>query len=147
MGEAQQPYEAEEGASRPAVRALLAGMRANAAGPFLFPGKTPDTHQVEIKRFWASVCRKAGLNDIRVHDLRHSHASILASSGMPLPIIGQLLGHTLPATTARYAHLFDDPLRQATERVGALFEAVSDGNSGEIVRLNKSSLVRGRTIQ
>jgi site-specific recombinase XerD len=55
-----------------------------------------------------------------MHDLRHSYASILASSGMSLPIIGALLGHTQPATTARYSHLFDDPLRAATERVGAI---------------------------
>ena len=56
----------------------------------------------------------------RVHDLRHTFASILASSGQSLPIIGALLGHTQPATTARYAHLIDDPLRRATESVGAI---------------------------
>ena len=54
----------------------------------------------------------------RVHDLRHSYASILASAGLSLPVIGALLGHTQTATTARYAHLFDDPLRAATERAG-----------------------------
>jgi Phage integrase family len=55
---------------------------------------------------------------IRIHDLRHSFASILVSAGASLPLIGQMLGHTQPATTARYAHLFDDPLRQAAETVG-----------------------------
>lgn len=100
----------------------------------------------EIKRAWLAVCVKAGLaeqvqqqdaagkpvrgNDgkpcmvwqatVRVHDLRHSYASILASSGLSLPIIGALLGHTQAATTNRYAHLLDDPLRAATERVGAV---------------------------
>jgi integrase len=56
----------------------------------------------------------AGLTNVRLHDLRHTFASILASSGRSLPIIGALLGHTQPATTARYAHLADDPLRAAT---------------------------------
>jgi site-specific recombinase XerD len=55
-----------------------------------------------------------------MHDLRHTYASVLASHGLSLPIIGALLGHTQPATTARYSHLYDDPLRAATERVGTL---------------------------
>jgi site-specific recombinase XerD len=52
--------------------------------------------------------------------LRHTFASVLASSGLSLPIIGQLLGHTTAQTTHRYAHLFDDPLRAATERASAI---------------------------
>ena len=52
---------------------------------------------------------------VRLHDLRHTYASILASRGQSLPVIGALLGHTQPQTTARYAHLLDDPLRAATE--------------------------------
>jgi len=100
----------------------------------------------ELKRAWLSVCRVAGLAvwvekktkagrpvldrkskpvmvwkaTVRIHDLRHSYASVLASGGESLPIIGALLGHTQPGTTARYAHLLDDTLRAATERVGAL---------------------------
>jgi integrase len=74
----------------------------------------------DIKHFWASVCRAAGLEGVRVHDLRHSYASVLASAGLSLPIIGALLGHTQAATTQRYAHLLDDPLRAATERAGAI---------------------------
>jgi site-specific recombinase XerD len=63
-----------------------------------------------------------------MHDLRHTYASILAGAGMSLPLIGALLGHTQPATTARYAHLLDDPLRQATERVGAVLSGKPDTN-------------------
>lgn len=63
---------------------------------------------------------KAGIEDVNIHDLRHTYASILVSSGMSLPIIGALLGHTQPQTTARYTHLFDHPLREATERVSAV---------------------------
>src|SRR5205823_2183562 len=112
--------------------ALLSEMRAGAdqedvrrakhglpAIPFLFPGKDGQPLQ-EIKRFWASVCSKAGISGVRLHDLRHTYASILASSGLSLPIIGALLGHSQAATTNRYANLMDDPLRAATERAGAV---------------------------
>lgn len=61
----------------------------------------------------------AGLTTFRVHDLRHSFASEGASAGLSLHMIGALLGHTQPQTTARYAHLMDDPLRQAAERIGS----------------------------
>jgi integrase len=69
---------------------------------------------------WQRICKTAGIEGLRVHDLRHSFASTLASGGASLPLIGALLGHTQPQTTARYAHLFDDPLRRATEQVGAI---------------------------
>ena len=73
---------------------------------------------------------------VRIHDLRHSYASILASGGMSLPIIGRLLGHTQAQTTARYAHLMDDPLRAATERVGAIVDG-STGPAAEVVPMAK----------
>jgi site-specific recombinase XerD len=63
----------------------------------------------------------AELRDVRLHDLRHTYASILASEGISLPQIGALLGHTQPSTTHRYTHLLDDPLRSATNRVGAAY--------------------------
>lgn len=69
------------------------------------------------------MCRAAKIAEARIHDLRHTYASGLASAGQALPVIGALLGHTQPATTARYSHLFDDPLRAATERVGAMVTA------------------------
>jgi site-specific recombinase XerD len=74
----------------------------------------------EIKRTWSSVCETASLEDIRLHDLRHGFASVLASAGLNLPIVGPLLGHSQPRTAARYAHLYDDALPAATERVGAI---------------------------
>jgi integrase len=116
--------------------------------PYVFPGDDGEP-LTDIKRTWLAVCKKAGLakeaaqrtrggklvkdkdgepimvwkTTVRIHDLRHTYASVLASEGLSLPIIGALLGHTQPQTTARYAHLFDDPLRAATERVGALLES------------------------
>lgn len=106
--------------SAPALQ-LISEIRASAkpGQEFLFE-TTPGRHLTEIKKFWQSVCALADIRDCRLHDLRHTYASVLASAGLSLPIIGALLGHTQPGTTARYAHLYDDPLRAATERVGAV---------------------------
>jgi integrase len=93
------------------------------SGDYVFPGPGATGHVVEIKKTWASLCRNAGISGLRIHDLRHSFASQLASSGASLPLIGALLGHSNPLTTARYAHLFQDPQRAAVERVGATITA------------------------
>jgi len=85
----------------------------------VFPGRGSD-HRVEVKSNWRRICKAAKITGLRVHDLRHSFASVLASEGVGLHTIGALLGHTQPATTARYAHLFDESLRSAAERVGAV---------------------------
>ena len=105
---------------------------------WVFPSAESKTgHIVEIKKAWARLCELAELEYVRIHDLRHSFASILVSSGASLPMIGQLLGHTQAQTTARYTHLYDDPLRAATERVGAV---VTGHKLAEVVPLN----ARGR---
>jgi integrase len=64
------------------------------------------------------VSKRAKLEGVRIHDLRHTHASVGAGAGLGLPIIGKLLGHTQASTTARYAHLDADPLRRASDRIG-----------------------------
>jgi integrase len=69
---------------------------------------------------WASIRSAAGLEDVHFHDLRHSFASLLVGEGLSLPTIGRMLGHSKPATTARYAHLADKPLRDAAEKVAKL---------------------------
>ena len=101
--------------------------------PFLFPAQRRQRrsrevrgHLVELKNSWREICKLAGLKGIRVHDLRHTYASVLVSSGWSLPITGALLGHTQPGTTARYAHLFDNPLRAATESVAAIISSSGD---------------------
>jgi integrase len=105
--------------SQPALE-LLHEMRVNARSElFLFPGKNPDAPVADIKKSWATICLKAKIEDVRLHDLRHTYASHLASAGQSLPIIGALLGHTQAQTTQRYAHLLDDPLRAATEEFGS----------------------------
>lgn len=100
------------------ARQLLVSL-PHRAGHF-FPSHGKTGHITTIKKSWAEISRVAELDGVRVHDLRHSYASLLASGGESLLLIGQLLGHTQPQTTARYSHLLDDPLRQATERVGAV---------------------------
>jgi integrase len=79
-----------------------------------------DCDRNSLLRAWRRICRAAKIDDARVHDLRHTHASRLASAGVGLHTIGRLLGHTNPRTTHRYAHLLDDPLREATEKASAL---------------------------
>jgi integrase len=111
------------------TRQLLAEMNAKAEGAMLFPGRRGNEQQTDLKRFWASVCKAADVQGVRVHDLRHTYASYLASAGLSLPVIGALLGHTQPSTTQRYSHLLDDPLRAATERVGAIVTAAGTGQT------------------
>jgi integrase len=132
--------------SGPALRLLtdirddavrLANANGTSPSPYVFPG-ADGKPLTDIKRTWTTICRKAGLAvrvekiarngrgkpalvwqpNVRIHDLRHSFASILVSSGASLPLIGQMLGHTQVQTTQRYAHLFDDPMRDAAETVG-----------------------------
>jgi integrase len=88
-------------------------------GEFVFPSRHGG-HRGDFKKTWAKVCKAAGIKGCRIHDIRHSFAALAVSDGLSLPMVGRLLGHSTPATTARYAHLHDDPLKEATERVGLL---------------------------
>jgi integrase len=108
---------------------LLAGIERD--GVFIFPGRYGG-HRASVEKAWRRICKATGIITLRVHDLRHSYASHLASAGIGLHVIGALLGHSNPTTTHRYAHLMDDPLRAATERVGAIIEGKP---SAEIVPL------------
>ncbi len=85
---------------------------------FVIQGETPEKPRADLKRPWAAIKRHAGLEGVRLHDLRHTFASIGAGSSLGLPIVGKLLGHSQPQTTARYAHLDTDPLRRATDLIG-----------------------------
>lgn len=99
-----------------ATVALLREIRRGTNSRFVFPqSDDPEAHTVEIRKFWVAVLKKAKIENLRIHDLRHDFASTLVSNGYSLPIIGKLLGHTQTATTARYAHLMVDPLREAAD--------------------------------
>ena len=114
--------------SKPAL-ALLTAMKAEADAeqPHLFPGDKPGQPLGDIKRFWQRMCSEAGIEGVRLHDLRHTYASSLVSRGVSLHIVGRLLGHTQPQTTARYAHLDDAALREATEGFGATVAPAAQG--------------------
>lgn len=86
--------------------------------PYVIIGRRESARLINIQKPWRRIRARAGLDDVRLHDLRHSFASIAAASGGSLPMIGKLLGHNHTMTTARYAHLADDPTRQLNERVG-----------------------------
>ena len=93
---------------------------------FLFPGKIKEKPIQDIKKSWATICKQANLEDFTIHDLRHTYASHLVSSGLSLSIVGKLLGHTQAATTQRYAHLADEPLREATSLFAEKFKELSN---------------------
>lgn len=105
-----------------------------ARSQWVFPSSRHDGHVAELKDDWSALCKSAGITGLRVHDLRHSFASQLASGGASLPLIGALLGHARPETTARYAHLYQDPQRAAVEKIGAI---ISGAPAAEPVPLPK----------
>jgi len=114
----------------PAAVKLISRRRAltPARCPWLFPGDARDEQGnvkpvQDIRRFWASIRNAADLPGVRVHDLRHTFASLLVSGGASLEMIGKLLGHTQAKTTGRYAHLIDSPLRQGVNAVGVILSA------------------------
>lgn len=87
---------------------------------FVIAGRNPGAHLTDLQPFWQRLRGRAGLKNARIHDLRHTFASVAVSNGQSLPIIGKLLGHTQVQTTARYAHLANQPVLQAANDVSAL---------------------------
>jgi integrase len=99
---------------------ILSGLKRS--GEYVIAGDQPKFPRKDLKRPWAAVSKAAGLEGVRLHDLRHTFASILASEGFSLPQIGKMLGHSNSKTTERYAHLANEPLRKAADAVGAAME-------------------------
>jgi integrase len=111
--------------------------------PFIIPGAKAGAPRADLKKPWLAVCNAARLHGVRLHDLRHSFASVGAGGGMGLPIIGRLLGHSQPSTTARYAHLDADPMRRAVDTIGATISAAMDGGkSADVVALRREDRKR-----
>ena len=109
---------------------------------FVFPGSGSSGHVTELKKAWRRILKTAGIQNLRIHDLRHNFASQLASSGASLPLIGALLGHANPSTTARYSHLLDSPQRAAVERVGAVIGAAGKEETVDIKDIKGRGLGR-----
>jgi integrase len=112
------------------ARALLAEMPRVKGCSYVFPGRSLDTPRVEINRVWYAVRHNAALEDVRLHDLRHSFASAAASGGGSLLVIGALLGHAVASTTQRYAHLLDDPVTATADAASTQLAAWLAGAAG-----------------
>ncbi len=100
----------------PAIEVLRTLPRID-GDPHVICGAKSGAHLVNLEKPWRQVRKAADLGDVRLHDLRHTFASVAARNGLSLPVIGALLGHSQPATTARYAHPSADPLREAASRI------------------------------
>lgn len=146
----------------PAVALLVSAPRQKGS-VWVCPSERADSHLADLRTYWhrvrsrvdhlqdeaeaAGTLRKedrVDLSDVRLHDLRHSFASVGAAGGLSLPTIGALLGHTQAATTQRYAHLASDPLRQAADIVSGHIAAVMEGTpAGEVVEINRGGSTAG----
>lgn len=117
--------------SRAAVE-LIQGLPRIVGNPYLFPGEREGRPRTDLKKPWDAICKAAGIEGVRVHDLRHSFASFGAGQSLGLPIIGKLLGHTQASTTARYSHLDDDPMKRAANLIGdKIVRAMKGGANDE----------------
>ncbi|MDJ0947044.1 MAG: site-specific integrase [Kiloniellales bacterium] len=119
---------------------LLASLPRLEGNSYVVPGDNEGRHFVGLQKVWERVRDRAGLRDVRIHDLRHSFASIGAIRGDSLLVIGALLGHRDQSTTQRYAHLSSDPLRAAADRISEQIAAVMAGSEngvGKVVSLPK----------
>jgi integrase len=107
-------------------------------GTYVILGEKSDRPRSDLNRPWGRITLHAKLGGLRIHDLRHSFASIGAGGGLGLPIVGKLLGHATAASTARYAHIDNDPLKRASERIGHTIQAAlgeSSAHGADVVRL------------
>ena len=101
-----------------ALEAVLDGIPRVAGNPWVIVGPKPGTHLPTVNHYWRRLRARAGLDDVRIHDLRHSYASRALALGESLTMIGKLLGHAKVGTTARYAHLARDTEKASAAKVG-----------------------------
>lgn len=126
---------------------MLAELPRLAGNPHVIVGAKNGAALVNLEKPWRAIRAAAGLDGVRLHDLRHAFASVAASSGMGLPIIGKMLGHTQTATTARYAHLASDPVKAAAAVVaGKIAAAMAAGGDGAGAQSAVVALPPGRLI-
>jgi integrase len=109
-----------------AAAEILQSLPRVQGNPFVIVGA--GAHLVNLQKPWDCIRARAGLEEVRLHDLRHSYASVGATSGLSLLFVGKLLGHTQASTTQRYAHLAEDPVRQAGEQISEAIAAALNQN-------------------
>lgn len=117
-----------------AAAEVLKNIKKVDANPYVIFGARPGAHLTDLQHPWRRIRASAGLDDVRIHDLRHSFASSALALGEGLPMIGKLLGHTQVQTTARYAHLANAPIKAAAARVSDRIGDVIIGASAEAKR-------------
>ncbi len=120
--------------SAPAL-GVLAALPRYAENPHVLPGDRAGAQLAPPQKQWQRIRKAAGLDDLRMHDLRHGFASAAVGAGDSLYIVGKLLGHRQSATTERYAHLAPDPARAVADRTAERLAAMLDGGKGEVVEL------------
>ena len=109
------------------VLSLLSKLPRLERNPYVIPGKNKGGHLIGLQKTWSKVRQRAALDDVRLHDLRHSFASMGARSGESLLVIGKVLGHSTSSATTRYAHLSDDPVKDAARAISAEMSSYLDG--------------------
>jgi integrase len=115
----------------PPALAVLAELPLIEGNPHVIVGKKEGAALANLQKPWRAIRKEAGLDDVRLHDLRHAFASVAAASGMGLPIIGKMLGHSSAATTDRYAHLASDPVKAAAAAVANKIAAAMSARAAE----------------
>jgi len=111
----------------PAAQTVLAALPRDPSNPFVICGAVAGQQVTDLQKPWRRIRAAAGLDDVRIHDLRHTYASNAVANGMPIQMVGKLLGHTQIQTTMRYAHLADDPVLRAAESNSAWLSAALVG--------------------
>ena len=104
---------------------MLRGIARGEGNPWVITGRRPGSRLASLHYPWGRIRKRAGLDGVRLHDLRHSFASGGLLVGEGLPMIGKLLGHSQVQTTARYAHLADDPVKAAADRIAGRIAEVT----------------------
>lgn len=124
--------------SAPAAQ-VLEGLPRSETCPWVFPGgRSSGGPWQSLWGAWGRISANAGFKDVRLHDLRHSHASAGIASGLSLAAVGALLGHKTPTVTNRYAHLGRDPRREAAEKVGSrIAAALNREDAAQVVLLGR----------
>ena len=122
--------------STEAGTAHITSLPRESGSPYVFPGRVPGQPLRELQRLWYAVRHAAGLEGVRLHDLRHSVASIAGAQGFSLFLIGKLLGHKDQRSTARYTHLSDDARKTMADSVGQEIQrALGDPASPKVIAL------------
>jgi integrase len=125
----------------PPALAVLMDLPRVERNPHVIVGNIWGAPLVNLGKAWRAIRKQAGLDDVRIHDLRHAFASIAASSGMGLPIIGKMLGHADARTTQRYAHLAADPVKAAAATVANSIAAAMGGSKpAAVMPIRKSNV-------